>query len=370
MLNELANMNILYISHLSTNIAAGLNWSVPASVKAQSIIDNVLWINMTDKLMSHWTDVSSYHNIKEFGGKLKLESLPIPFDRPDIVVFEGFYYFDDIKFANELKKKIIPYIIVPRSSLTYLALQNHARLKKWLAHKLFFDKFVRNAAAIQYLTKKEACDSVKGFKTPYFIIPNGFDTPHNKKKSFHDKCIKAVFIGRLDIFQKGLDLLLDSVASAKNDLQQANFFLDIYGPRRYDYDKLKPMILKRGIESLVELHDEVGGETKTDVILESDLFIMLSQFEGHPMGLIEALAYGVPCLVTPGSNMYDEIQTADAGWVCEGNVESVVKIFRQIINEKELFDKKSANAVTLSKQYEWPVLAKMFHSEVLQLIKK
>lgn len=35
-------MKILYISHLNTNIASGLNWSVPASVSAQSKIDEVL----------------------------------------------------------------------------------------------------------------------------------------------------------------------------------------------------------------------------------------------------------------------------------------------------------------------------------------
>ena len=54
-------MDLLYISHLSTNIAAGLNWSVPASVQAQSKIDNVLWVNMTDVVMQHWKQVDVYH---------------------------------------------------------------------------------------------------------------------------------------------------------------------------------------------------------------------------------------------------------------------------------------------------------------------
>ena len=35
-------MKILYISHLSKNIAAGMNWSIPASVDAQSKVDDVM----------------------------------------------------------------------------------------------------------------------------------------------------------------------------------------------------------------------------------------------------------------------------------------------------------------------------------------
>lgn len=57
-------MKILYISHLSTNIAAGMNWSVPASIMAQEKIDDVLWINTTDVLMTHWKETKAYRNLK------------------------------------------------------------------------------------------------------------------------------------------------------------------------------------------------------------------------------------------------------------------------------------------------------------------
>lgn len=362
-------MNILYISHLSTNIAAGLNWSVPASVNAQSKIDNVLWVNMTDCLMPHWKEVKAYHNIREYDGNLNsLDCLPPPFNNPNVVVFEGFYYMDDVRIGKLLHKNKIPYIIIPRSSLTSLALHNHAWFKKWLAHLLYFDRFVKNAKAIQYLTKQEADDSIGRFKTPYFIVPNGFSTPQEQKTCFLDDGLTASFIGRLDMFQKGLDLLLDAMTELHQELLSARFHLNIYGPRRYDFYKIKEEIEKRAIEDIVTLNDEVGGGAKKNVLMNTDLFVMTSRFEGHPMGLIEALAYGLPCLVTPGTNMLKEIQISDAGWTCEGNIKDIKHSLMKVLSQKSLFEIKGKNARKLSLNYDWDKIAKTFHDKILCLL--
>lgn len=364
-------MNILYISHLSTNIAAGLNWSVPASVNAQSKIDNVLWVNMTDRLMSHWTEVKAHHNIREYGGELKsLDCLPAPFNHPDVVVFEGFYYMDDARIGKMLRKKKVPYIIIPRSSLTRLALRNHAWFKKWVAHQLYFNSLVKHAVAIQYLTRQEADDSIGRFKTPYFIVPNGFSTPQEQKSNFSKDGLTVSFIGRLDMFQKGLDLLLDALTELHQELAVAKFYLNIYGPRRYDFYKIKEEIEKRGIADIVSLNDEVGGEEKKNVLMNTDLFVMTSRFEGHPMGLVEALAYGLPCLVTPGSNMFEEISSTNAGWTCQGTVKDIKNTVMEVLAQKDMLVQKGMNARQLSLKYDWDKLAEKFHDEVSRIIGK
>lgn len=362
-------MIILYISHLSINIAAGLNWSVPASVDAQSRVDDVLWVNMTDRLMPHWTEVKAHHNIREYGGRLEsLDVLPTPFNHPDVVVFEGFYYIEDVHVAKMLRKRGVPYIIVPRSSLTKMALHNHAWFKKWVAHKLYFDGFVKHAKAIQYLTQQEAIDSIGHFKTPYFIIPNGFNTPSERKQVFTRDGVKAVFIGRLDMFQKGLDLLLEALSEMKEVLISSHFTIDIYGPRRYDFENIAKVIEERGLSPIAALHDEIGGDEKKRVLLNADVFVMTSRFEGHPMGLIEALAYGIPCLVTPGANMAEEIHDQNAGWTCEGMKESIIQGLMQVLKEKESFMTKSQNAVQLAKCYNWEELAHKFHNELKSIL--
>ena len=266
-----------------------------------------------------------------------------------------------------MRKEKIPYIIVPRSSITKQAMHNHAWLKKWIAHKLYFNKFINKAWRIQYLTQQEADDSAKLFKTPYFIVPNGFNTPNVIKESFCTKGIQAIFIGRLDMYQKGLDILLDAITDIHKELKEADFFLNIYGPRRYDYEKLKNEVEKRGINDIASVNDEISGKEKEQAILDSDIFIMTSRFEGHPMGMIEALAYGLPCLVTPGTNMVDVIKEYDAGWTCDVDKQSVKDMLLVAVSEKERYKKKSANALKLAGQYDWEKLADDFHRVLIDL---
>ena len=360
-------MNILYVAHFTTNIAAGPNWSVPARVMAQSRYDNVLLLNTTNVMMEHWKAVPAFHNVEEFG-ELHLQNLPEHFSRPDIVMFEGFNFLEHAKFAKELKKSGVPYIITPRGSLTYEAQHNHAWLKKMLARWAVFSAYVKNAKAIQYLTEGERDSSVRMFKTPHFVLPNGFDEPKNKKRTFSEKGIKAVFIGRLDMHHKGIDLLFNAIVAIKKELLNADFVIDIYGPKRYDYFKIEKEIKRLEIEAIARLHDEVEGKDKESALLESDLFVMTSRLEGLPMGLLEALAYGVPCFVTKGTNMKAEVERYDAGWTCVGSEAEIKSVLLKIIKEKNLLPEKSENAIILSHRYRWNEIAEKFHEEISKLI--
>lgn len=360
-------MNIVFITSLSGKISAGPSWSEPAKIKAQGTIDNVLWINTTNAEMSHWKEILSFHKMSEIGG-LALNKLPKPFNKPDIVVCEGFYSMDQIKFAKTLHKVGVPYIIVPRGSLTRVSRNNKSRTKKRIAHLLWFNRFVRNASAIQYLTKQEKEDSIST-NNKYFILPNGFNIPSIYKKEFSSKTIKCVFIGRIDIYQKGLDMLIDAIAKMQSKLRDSSFSFELYGPINQDCEILTKSIMNLGIGDLVSVKGEVSGIEKERVLLSADLFMLTSRSEGHPMGLIEALAYGLPCLVTRGSNMEEEIKKNDAGWTCgDSNVNNICEVFGTIMSEKQLLKDKSRNARNLAQEYNWDTLAQKFHQELLKLI--
>lgn len=359
-------MKILFISNLSSNIADGLNWSVPSSVNAQSKYDDVLWVNTSEAFIEHWGEVKAYHNWRDFG-EFDLNGFPDPFKCPDLVVFEGFNFIRHAIFSKTLRKKQIPYIIIPRGSLTFKAQHNHSRYKKVIANILFLDSFVKNALAIQFLTKGERDNSIGYNQLQNYILPNGFDDPCVYKETFSIDSIKATFIGRLDMYHKGLDMLLNVLEKNKEVLKKSKFRLSIYGPKRYDYHKIKKIIEKKCLTEVATIVDEISGKEKERLLLNTDLFIMTSRLEGHPMGLIEALAYGVPCLISRGTNMYDEVKNSCAGWVCESEEESIEEALLKMLDETGTLPQKSAAARELASCYQWDKLARQFHDEVMQM---
>lgn len=212
-------MNILYISNLSGTLWNGPNNSIPAQIRAQSKIDNVFWFNYSFAKRKEWTENGlDCKNLQDIPN-VKLELLPSPFKNPDIVIIEEFYVFPFNRLIREIQKKHIPYVIVPRSQMTMLALK-HKQIKKIIGNILFFSKIGQNASAIHYLTEREKSESVIHWKPDGFVIPNGINIPKEQKNTFKKNGIAACYIGRVEIYQKGLDVLLESISELQNLLRE------------------------------------------------------------------------------------------------------------------------------------------------------
>ncbi|ADC49368.1 glycosyl transferase, group 1 [Alkalihalophilus pseudofirmus OF4] len=359
-------MNILYVSNLKGNKWTGPNQSVPRQIRAQSKIDNVFWFNINNTENPEWNMLTKYHSTNDFQ-KISLDSLPTPFNKPDLIIFQGLYCFPFCKIIFEAWYKTIPYIIVTRGALPKQA-QKNKRLKKFFANLVFFKRFVNKAKAIHYLTDQEYLDSGEKWNKNYFIIPNGIEIPQEYNYVLPQNGIKAVYIGRTDIYQKGLDLLLEACNQIKPLLLSNRVTIDLYGP---DMDgaksRLYDLIESFDLGDIISLNEGVFDAEKQQVLTNSDLFIMTSRFEGHPMGLIEALSYGLPSLVTKGTNMSKEVLAQDAGWVADDNVESIKDAFIKMLEEREKLKLKSKNALSLATNYDWDTIAQITHQKYLEL---
>lgn len=362
-------MNILYLSNLSGNLWAGPNNSVPAQIRAQSKIDNVFWFNYNHKKREEWCQNGlNCKNLDDFpSGRLK--DFPHPFNHPDIVIIEEFYCFPFCKLIADVQRLHIPYVIIPRSEMTDLA-QRNKKWKKRLGNILYFFKLAKKARGIQFLTEKEKEDSGEKWNKTNFVIPNGVELPGRQKENFSSDCVNASYVGRIEIYQKGLDLLLDAIADLKKDLEKDKFRLTIYGPNRNGaLEVLQKKVQDCCLEKIVFFKEGVFGQEKIDVLLNTDLFVMTSRFEGMPMGLIEALSYGIPCLVTKGTNLATEINNAEAGWIAENNVESIKKAIVSLLSERNLLE-KSHNAVGLSKSFAWECVAEQSNLIYKEMVEK
>ena len=363
-------MNILYISNLTGNLFAGPNHSVPAQIKAQSRKDSVLWYNLNNVKREEWIqDDLDCKNLSDFPSQ-RIKDLPQPFCHPDLVVLEEVYCYPFSKTIKELQRREIPYIIVPRSQLTKQAQQKRAWKKK-IGNFLYFKKMVRRASAIQYLSEQEWKDSGAKWNKNSLIIPNGTDSKRLPEKTFVNDGIHAVYVGRYEIYQKGLDILFEAIGQIKNELIEKNFHLSMYGVDQEGSVKtMRALITQYDIADIVQIHDAVYGQEKADVLTQADAFIMTSRFEGLPMGMIEALAYGLPVLATQGTNLADVVEAADAGWTSDNTVDGVVRMLNAAIMDKDQYKKKSNNALALSKQYSWEGIAEKTHTEYSAILNK
>ena len=361
-------MNILFISNLTGNLFAGPNYSVPAQILAQSKYDHVMWYNLNNVKRPEWSQNGlDCKNLEDYP-TARLTDLPEPFNKPDLAVVEELYSYPFCKLIADLQKSKIPYIIVPRSTMTEQA-QKKKALKKWIGNLIWFYSMVHKAAAVQYLTKEEQFESA-GWKVKSFVIPNGTYPQTEKKQDFSPVGIKGTYIGRFETYQKGLDLLLSALSAEQHLLREAGFSLNLYGPNQEGSEEmLQKQAKELGIEDMLTFHGPVFKEEKKAVLLSTDVFIMTSRFEGLPMGMIEALAYGIPCVATVGTNLAEEVGQYDAGWTATNDVESIQHALRSMVTDRDKLMQKSENAIRMADMYSWDAIAKQSHAEYEKILK-
>ena len=332
-------MNILHFTAIGTNVYSGIFVVVPQHVRAQEKIENVAVVNIQN------IKLDNVANQFDYTPRFKLEDLPKPFARPDIVVFHGIYIPQYLTVYKELVKAGIPYIVVPHGSLTKEALSKK-RLKKFISNILFFNSFIKHSSAIHYLSEREATASP--YKHKFFVCGNGITLPNTEEKGLTSNGLKFAYIGRLDPYHKGLDLMLEAIALQKNLLKENHCEFDIYGPNlENQFEKVQSLIAKNDVGDIVALHSGVIGAEKEKVLKRTDIFIQTSRFEGMPMGILEALSYGLPCLVTKGTTMGEYISEYGAGWTVETDVKSIASGLEKAVSSRNNCALFGANAKRL-----------------------
>lgn len=351
-------MVILHITSITNNKASGISNVVPQHVLYQQKFENVGILNCNDIDIIQLKNAKNVFKLSKIKNK-NISYLPEPFNKPDIVIFHGIYIIEYIKLAKYILKKNIPYIIVPHGSLTNNA-QQIKRYKKIIANFILFNKFVEDAKAIQFLSQNEKQQSQKFKIRESFVSGNGMEIFNIKPKNFHNmKKIKFIYIGRIAIYHKGLDLLIKAInlVNKKKLGEQIEFY--IYGPTNNETYKLKRMIKKYNIQNIVKLENALYDDEKKEILSEPSIFIQTSRLEGQPLGIMEAMAYGLPCLVTNGTTFGKIIEENNCGYSSSEDEEKIAENILKILENRSNLEKFSYNAYNYAKKYfDWNYIAK------------
>lgn len=339
-------MKIIHIASIGNNAYSGIFVVAPQHIKMQQKTEQVAFINISNIF------IEGICNQYKYTSSFNILSLPNPFSKPDLIVFHGVYIPAYLKIYKQLIEEKIPYIIIPHGSLTTEAL-NKKKMKKRVANKLFFNNFIEKAIAIQYLSQVEYDSSHYGSNK--FICTNGMSFPIERKNEFHLDKITISYIGRLDAYHKGLDLMIYAIKKVEFLLKKNNCIINLYGPNLENQaSMIKRMIFENNIGDIIKFHDGIVGEEKKTVLLDTDIFIQTSRFEGMPMGILEALSYGIPCLVTIGTTLGTVVEKYNAGWCADTSIDAIAEKISEAVQDRINWKLKSYNAQKLIKnEFEW-----------------
>lgn len=239
------------------------------------------------------------------------------------------YNLNNYLVARLLNRYKMPYLITPHDSYVYC---NEFRAERPIVKRLyrdffvhFIDKYVLDHASYIHALTNQCIPCLRLLTSrPIMVVGNQVNDMHiplNLNTIENRIC----FIGRSDIYQKGIDRVLKGF---RLFLNSQNFppviNLTIVGPADPISDQLRQNLCR-------DLELEVGrdvrftgkiDEAERDRILSiSKVYIHLSRYEGFGLSVIQALSAFKPVIVSRQVPTSDVIQSYKAGIVVDSTEE-------------------------------------------------
>ncbi len=170
---------------------------------------------------------------------------------------------------------------------------------------------------IQWLTKR-------GIRTPAIALPNGFEPQdvmaENELVWPTHEIPQLYFLGRLDAYNKGLDLLLEAVAEL---LRERPLHLTLQGPDWGDRAALVAQVERLGIQQSVTFLEADFTARSAALAMQYDVFCVPSRFEGFSLSALEAMLAGRVVLISTVAGLMPHVQASGAGIGVEPTVAAI-----------------------------------------------
>ena len=258
----------------------------------------------------------------------------------------------------------VPYAVRPLGQLCRWSLGQRSFIKH-LQLALFTRRNVNGAAFIHTTSCMEAEEtSGVGFTSPCKILPLGLDMPPviaNARAELRAELgvpqdrIIVIFMSRIHQ-KKGIELLLDACAQ----LSGRAFDLVLAGTGDEKYiTTLKEQITSLKLDARVRWFGFATGERKWRLMQGADLFVLPSYSENFGIAVAEALACGLPVIISDQVALCDEVSEYSLGRVVPTNPKTLATALASLLDSasERVVISQRARAVA-AERFGWPSAAK------------
>lgn len=264
--------------------------------------------------------------------------------RFDCAIVNGLWQYLGFAAWRRYGGSSTPYYVFPHGMLdpwfkTTFPLKH---LKKWLYWPWAEYRVLRDAAAVIFTSEEERMQARKSFwlyRCHEKVSPLGVESPPPISPQAKERFLAnypqlrntriLLFLGRLHP-KKGCDILLEALARA-NDPEKV-ISLILAGPDQVGWaEDLRKQVAQLDIASRVVFAGMLQGEMKRGAFASADAFILPSHQENFGISVVEALAAGLPVLISRQVNIWREIEAGQAGYVETDDVGGTTRLIERWI---------------------------------------
>jgi len=196
------------------------------------------------------------------------------------------------------------------------------------------------------------------------IISNGYNIPTGVIKPSSSRPY-ILYLGRIEIDQKGLDLLLK--AFAKIALKTSYQLVIAGAGSKSEEDRLETMISDLQLENRVSCVGRVGGSVKSTLLAHAEFVVAPSRFETFSMTALEAFAskktvviFDIPELSwIPAELSYRALPFS---------VKSLENRIWEAVTNKSSRIRRSITAYNFSKSFTWDIISEQYRDFIEEVL--
>jgi glycosyltransferase involved in cell wall biosynthesis len=254
--------------------------------------------------------------------------------------------------AREARRAGVPYVLSPRGMLEPGALAHHA-LRKRVAWTVV-ERATIDGAAVLHATSEAEYRTLQALRPEADIVcvPNGVDLAAAAPRTNPPRPVIA-FVGRLHPVKR-LDLLVDAFVAVSRAGRTAE--LVIAGP---DEAGLRPSLTARAGEfaSAITFLGAVDGAGKSELLARASALVLCSDSESFGLSAAEAMAAGVPVVVTRTCG-WSELERERAGLLVDQRADAIAEALNRVLDDPAAAQAMGERGRALiDRCYRWPVVA-------------